>query len=107
IDRQALSVNAPHLRRDLGLSATQYSYLVTAFLIAYTIGPVDRGTADRRDWHAAGHDVRHRVVVVRRVSPCRGLEPCGIPGPALLPRARRGRHAAVDAQDGLGVVSGS
>jgi ACS family hexuronate transporter-like MFS transporter len=43
IDRQALSVNAPHLRRDLGLSATQYSYLVTAFLAAYTIGPVLAG----------------------------------------------------------------
>jgi MFS transporter, ACS family, aldohexuronate transporter len=43
IDRQALSVNAPHLRRDLGLSATQYSYIVTAFLVAYTIGPVVAG----------------------------------------------------------------
>lgn len=43
VDRQALSVNAPHLRRDLGLSATQYSYLVTAFLVAYTIGPVLAG----------------------------------------------------------------
>ena len=43
IDRQALSVNAPHVRADLGLSATQYAYLVTAFLIAYTIGPVVAG----------------------------------------------------------------
>jgi ACS family hexuronate transporter-like MFS transporter len=43
VDRQALSVNAPQLRRDLGLSATQYSYLVTAFLVAYTIGPVLAG----------------------------------------------------------------
>ncbi len=43
IDRQALSVNAPHLRQDLGLSASQYSYLVTAFLLAYTIGPVLAG----------------------------------------------------------------
>jgi len=43
VDRQALSVNAPHLRRDLGLSATQYSYLVTAFLVAYTMGPVLAG----------------------------------------------------------------
>jgi ACS family hexuronate transporter-like MFS transporter len=43
IDRQALSVNAPHLRRDLGLSATQYSYIVTAFIAAYTIGPVIAG----------------------------------------------------------------
>src|SRR5438876_222102 len=43
IDRQALSVNAPKLRQDLGLSATEYSYLVTAFLVAYTIGPVVAG----------------------------------------------------------------
>src|SRR6478672_2345042 len=40
IDRQALSVNASHLRHDLELSASQYSYLVTAFLVAYTIGPL-------------------------------------------------------------------
>jgi ACS family hexuronate transporter-like MFS transporter len=43
IDRQALSVNAPRLRQELGLSATEYSYLVTAFLIAYTVGPVIAG----------------------------------------------------------------
>src|SRR4029077_21098525 len=39
VDRQALSVNAPYIRRDLRLTATQYSYIVTAFLVAYTIGP--------------------------------------------------------------------
>ena len=38
VDRQALSVNAPFIRDDLGLSNIQYSQLVTAFLIAYTIG---------------------------------------------------------------------
>lgn len=38
IDRQALSVNAPFVRDELRLSNLQYSQLVTAFLVAYTIG---------------------------------------------------------------------
>jgi len=38
IDRQALSVNAPIVRDELRLSNLQYSQLVTAFLVAYTIG---------------------------------------------------------------------
>lgn len=38
VDRQVLSVNAPFIRDDLGLSNAQYSYLVTSFLVAYTIG---------------------------------------------------------------------
>lgn len=45
IDRQALSVNAPHVRAELHLSATDYSWLVTAFLVAYTLGPVVVGRA--------------------------------------------------------------
>jgi len=43
IDRQTLSVNAPYIRKEFGLTATQYSYLVSAFLIAYTIGPTLTG----------------------------------------------------------------
>jgi len=38
IDRQALSVNASLVRGEFGLSNTDYSYLITAFLVAYTIG---------------------------------------------------------------------
>jgi ACS family hexuronate transporter-like MFS transporter len=38
LDRQALSVNAPVIRAHLGLSNIPYSYLVTSFLVAYTIG---------------------------------------------------------------------
>jgi ACS family hexuronate transporter-like MFS transporter len=37
IDRQALSVNASLIRREFGLSNTDYSYLITSFLVAYTI----------------------------------------------------------------------
>jgi ACS family hexuronate transporter-like MFS transporter len=38
IDRQTLSVNAPLIRDDLALTNVQYAQLVTAFLVAYTIG---------------------------------------------------------------------
>ena len=37
IDRQALSVNASLIRAEFGLSNTDYSYLITSFLVAYTI----------------------------------------------------------------------
>jgi ACS family hexuronate transporter-like MFS transporter len=38
LDRQTLSVLAPTLRGELGFSTVQYSYVVTSFLIAYTVG---------------------------------------------------------------------
>ncbi|MBI5381915.1 MAG: MFS transporter [Opitutae bacterium] len=38
LDRQALSVLAPTLREKLGFGAVEYSYIVTAFLAAYTLG---------------------------------------------------------------------
>lgn len=38
LDRQALSVLAPTLRRELGISTEQYSYIVSTFLAAYAIG---------------------------------------------------------------------
>lgn len=37
IDRQALSVNASLIRNEFRLSNTDYSYLITSFLVAYTI----------------------------------------------------------------------
>ena len=43
IDRQTLSVNASHIRDEMRLSNSQYGYLVTAFLVAYTIGPTLTG----------------------------------------------------------------
>jgi MFS family permease len=46
VDRQTLSVNAPYIRDDLGLSITEYSSLVIAFLVAYTIGPILTGRRD-------------------------------------------------------------
>lgn len=38
LDRQALSVLAPTLRKELGISTQQYSYIVSTFLAAYAIG---------------------------------------------------------------------
>lgn len=43
IDRQTLSVNAPLIRHEIGLSNRDYSYLVGAFLVAYTLGPTAAG----------------------------------------------------------------
>ncbi len=37
IDRQALSVAAPVIKKDLGLSNEQYGWVVSAFLLAYAI----------------------------------------------------------------------
>ncbi len=37
LDRQVLALVSPILRRDLGLTATGYSHIVTAFLLGYTI----------------------------------------------------------------------
>ncbi len=38
LDRQALSVLWPTLRKELGISTEQYSYIVSTFLAAYAIG---------------------------------------------------------------------
>ena len=37
LDRQSLSVAAPHIRQQFHLSGTQYSYIVFSFLLAYTL----------------------------------------------------------------------
>lgn len=38
LDRQTLSVLAPTLKKSMGFGSVEYSYIVTAFLVAYTIG---------------------------------------------------------------------
>jgi ACS family hexuronate transporter-like MFS transporter len=48
LDRQGLSVLAPTIRRDLGISTEQYSYVVSVFLAAYALGYAIAGrTLDR------------------------------------------------------------
>ncbi|MFN7934906.1 MAG: MFS transporter [Bryobacteraceae bacterium] len=37
VDRQTLSIVAPRLTKELGLSALEYSYILNAFLVAYTL----------------------------------------------------------------------
>lgn len=44
LDRQTLSVLAPTLRQTLGINPVQYSYIVSSFLAAYTIGYLFAGT---------------------------------------------------------------
>lgn len=44
LDRQTLSVLAPTLQRSLGISTVEYSYIVSSFLAAYTIGYLFAGT---------------------------------------------------------------
>lgn len=44
LDRQTLSVLAPTLRESLNFGAVEYSYIVTGFLIAYTLGYTFCGT---------------------------------------------------------------
>jgi len=43
IDRQALSVAAPVIREDLGLSNEEYGWIVSAFLLAYAIMQIVSG----------------------------------------------------------------
>jgi ACS family hexuronate transporter-like MFS transporter len=54
IDRQALSVNASVIRGEFRLSNTDYSYLITVFLVAYTISQTISGhLVDRLGTRAA------------------------------------------------------
>ncbi|MBX7120900.1 MAG: MFS transporter [Opitutaceae bacterium] len=45
LDRQTLSVLAPTLRETLGISTVEYSYVVSSFLAAYTVGYLFAGSA--------------------------------------------------------------
>jgi MFS transporter, ACS family, hexuronate transporter len=44
LDRQALSVVVPELRREMSLSSSEYGNITTAFLIAYSAGQILAGT---------------------------------------------------------------
>ncbi|MBK5295428.1 MAG: MFS transporter [Acidobacteriia bacterium] len=43
LDRQVLAILAPTIRDELGLSNTQYSYIVTSFLLGLTLAQVPSG----------------------------------------------------------------
>jgi MFS transporter, ACS family, aldohexuronate transporter len=99
IDRQALSVNASLIRGEFRLANTDYSYLVTAFLVAYTISQilsghlVDRlGTRTALTWCAAFWStaaVLHGVVAgFGGLLACRFL--LGIAEAGVVPASMRG-----------------
>ncbi|MBM3735415.1 MAG: MFS transporter [Acidobacteria bacterium] len=43
LDRQTLSIAAPVITKELGLSAVEYSYILNAFLVAYTLMYIGSG----------------------------------------------------------------
>jgi MFS transporter, ACS family, hexuronate transporter len=43
LDRQALAVAAPALRKDLGISTIEYGYITSAFLLCYAVGQAFSG----------------------------------------------------------------
>jgi MFS transporter, ACS family, hexuronate transporter len=54
LDRQALSVVAPMMRRELGLSVIQYAHAVNAFLLAYSVMYAGSGMILDRVGYRAG-----------------------------------------------------
>ena len=99
IDRQALSVNASLIRDEFKLSNTDYSYLISAFLVAYTLSQIISGDlVDRLGTRAAltlcaafwsGAAVLHGVVTgFLGLATCRFL--LGLAEAGVVPASIRG-----------------
>jgi ACS family hexuronate transporter-like MFS transporter len=115
LDRQTLSVLAPTLRGELGFSTVEYSYIVTSFLIAFTIGYLFCGAIIDRlgvklavivalaAWSGAGmvHAFAASWVALAVCRFALGLgesfnAPCGIKGIAeWIPKRERGLSMAI------------
>jgi ACS family hexuronate transporter-like MFS transporter len=115
LDRQTLSVLAPTLRGELGFTTVQYSYIVTTFLVAYTLGYLFCGSViDRLGvrmaviiavsvWSLAGmaHALAASWVALAASRFVLGLaesfnSPCGIKGIAeWIPKRERGLSMAI------------
>jgi ACS family hexuronate transporter-like MFS transporter len=115
LDRQTLSVLAPTLRAELGFSTVEYSYVVTAFLVAYTIGYLFCGAVIDRlgvklavivalsAWSIAGmvHAFAASWIALAVCRFALGLgesfnAPCGIKGIAeWIPKRERGLSMAI------------
>jgi MFS transporter, ACS family, hexuronate transporter len=115
LDRQTLSVLAPTLRVELGFTTVEYSYIVTAFLVAYTVGYLFCGTIiDRLGvklavilalsvWSVAGmvHAFAASWIALAVCRFALGLgesfnAPCGIKGIAeWIPKRERGLSMAI------------
>lgn len=115
LDRQTLSVLGPTLRSEMGFSTVEYSYIVTAFLVAYTIGYLFCGTVIDRlgvklavivalsAWSIAGmvHAFAASWIALAVCRFALGLgesfnSPCGIKGIAeWIPKRERGLSMAI------------
>lgn len=115
LDRQTLSVLAPTLRAELGFTTVEYSYIVTSFLGAYTIGYLFCGAVIDRlgvrlaviaaltAWSFAGltHAFATSWIALAVCRFALGLgesfnSPCGIKGIAeWIPRRERGLSMAI------------
>jgi ACS family hexuronate transporter-like MFS transporter len=115
LDRQTLSVLAPTLRSHLGFSTVEYSYIITAFLAAYTIGYVFCGAVIDRlgvrlavivalsAWSMAGivHALAASWIALAVCRFALGLgesfnSPCGIKSIAeWIPKRERGLSMAI------------
>ncbi|MFZ5495459.1 MAG: MFS transporter [Verrucomicrobiota bacterium] len=115
LDRQSLSVLAPTLRRELGFTTVEYSYIVTSFLVAFTIGYLFCGTVIDRlgvrlavivslsAWSIAGmvHAFATSWIALAMCRFALGFgesfnTPCGIKGIAeWIPQRERGLSMAI------------
>jgi ACS family hexuronate transporter-like MFS transporter len=115
LDRQTLSVLAPTLRSELGFSTVEYSYIVTSFLVAYTVGYLFCGAVIDRlgvklavivalsAWSVAGmvHAFAASWIALAVCRFALGLgesfnAPCGIKGIAeWIPKRERGLSMAI------------
>lgn len=115
LDRQALSVLGPTLRSEFGFTTVEYSYIVTAFLVAYAVGYLFCGAVIDRlgvklaviaalsAWSIAGmvHAFTASWVALAVCRFALGLgqsfnAPCGIKGIAeWIPKRERGLSMAL------------
>ena len=69
IDRQVLSVNAPIIREELGLSNVDYSRIVFSFLLAYTFMLAGSGWLMDRWGTRRGFILPNLIILTRRTLP--------------------------------------
>ena len=70
IDRQTLSVVAPVLTRELGISNTEYANILTAFMVSYTFMYVISGWLCDRWGRRRCSNWRQRAILRRRTVCC-------------------------------------